>query len=55
MPALPISSSLDNPASSAVDSSVVTESNGGGSSYANSDPSCSTGEQKKPKHIRRNG
>ncbi|CAN7084289.1 unnamed protein product [Brassica oleracea var. botrytis] len=45
----------DNPAACAVDSSVVTESSGGGSSYANIDPSCSTDEQKKPKRIRRNG
>ncbi|KAF3522211.1 hypothetical protein F2Q69_00046869 [Brassica cretica] len=34
MPALPIYSSQDNPAACAVDSSVVTESSGGGSSYA---------------------
>ncbi|WZZ65328.1 hypothetical protein YC2023_076698 [Brassica napus] len=45
----------DNPVACAVDSSVVTESSGGGSSYANIDPSCSTDEQKKPKRIRRNG
>ncbi|KAF3526726.1 hypothetical protein F2Q69_00046870 [Brassica cretica] len=55
MPALPIYSSQDNPAACAVDSSVVTESSGGGSSYANTDPICSTDEQKKPKRIRRNG
>ncbi|KAH0873233.1 hypothetical protein HID58_070595 [Brassica napus] len=47
--------SQDNPVACAVDSSVVTESSGGGSSYANIDPSCSTDEQKKPKRIRRNG
>ncbi|CAF2076984.1 unnamed protein product [Brassica napus] len=45
----------DNPAACAVDSSMVTESSGGGSSYANTDPNCSTDEQKKPKRIRRNG
>ncbi|KAH0903977.1 hypothetical protein HID58_043480 [Brassica napus] len=54
MPALPIYSSQDNPAACAVDSSMVTESSGGGSSYANTDPNCSTDEQKKPKRIRRN-
>ncbi|KAG2289473.1 hypothetical protein Bca52824_049077 [Brassica carinata] len=55
VPALPLSASQDNPTSSAVDSSVVTESSGGGSSYANSDPIYSTGEQKKAKRSKRNG
>lgn len=55
MPALALSASPDNPASSVLDSSVVPESSGGGSSYANSDPSYSTGEEKKSKRSKRNG
>ncbi|KAH0910634.1 hypothetical protein HID58_033955, partial [Brassica napus] len=55
MPPMPISSSQNNHTASEVDSSVVTESSGGGFSYANSHPSSATDEEKKPKCIRRNG